>query len=774
MDQDRYHDISPEMQDVLKRIRTLENEREKDLLGIRNFCSRPHQFPLLVGQGAPLESKTNIKYGELLCPLREQLKIMRSRSAKDVRIEESLTARKECVKKRRRIIDIEDGGDSDGSDKFGGIENIKRTTLSEHMGNSSSSAPDSNDDSSQEEFSGEESSKVQDVIEIEDSRSESDDLHRLDYNSNGESVADSLDARSNEGCDFDVEERSSVEEEEVSGPEDSMSLKGKSDSIEVEGKRVDSDVNQSYDNTHFSIESDCSDGRSESDSEEYDDDDDFDLEHYKNSKKEIAKVRTSKLTIAMQGFRSKISNHRTTIGEETPTVLIPTSSLYDPESITHFGETYHKRRCYRVSTGDNTHSIVGILHFLPDQQSVKLARCVLVVPFEHTILGMEDEDVNFVANYKPSSHVQVYQHVADLPVTDLKSESREVETTPSLIYEPQVPGNWQKFGFFYEKNEVKRCGQRKDLRVLDLFAGAGGMSIGYKNAGFKSVASVENDSSATQTMRANFKGVNVYEGCVNDFLKHLDEPAMKTLLGRIDHVHVSAPCQGFSGKNRRGGVNDLANNELSMSIVEAVKVTKCTTAVFENVLGMWRRKHLHYVKNITKELMKLGYQVRCEPLRACSYGDPQKRPRFFIFISQKSAPPPLIPQRTHGVEQNILSFVTVKEALSTLQNSETTLFNIDGKTTSLRPGEHGVVRLDPDGLAPAICASSVPPIHWEEDRCITVREAATLQSFPTDYVFHGDLRSQYRQVGNAVPVALATAVAQSVRHVLLYEYEQRL
>jgi len=309
---------------------------------------------------------------------------------------------------------------------------------------------------------------------------------------------------------------------------------------------------------------------------------------------------------------------------------------------------------------------------------------------------------------------------------------------------------------------------------LDLFAGAGGMSIGYKNAGFKSVASVENDSSATQTMRANFKGVNVYEGCVNDFLKHLDEPAMKTLLGRIDHVHVSAPCQGFSGKNRRGGVNDLANNELSMSIVEAVKVTKCTTAVFENVLGMWRRKHLHYVKNITKELMKLGYQVRCEPLRACSYGDPQKRPRFFIFISQKSAPPPLIPQRTHGVEQNILSFVTVKEALSTLQNSETTLFNIDGKTTSLRPGEHGVVRLDPDGLAPAICASSVPPIHWEEDRCITVREAATLQSFPTDYVFHGDLRSQYRQVGNAVPVALATAVAQSVRHVLLYEYEQRL
>ena len=64
-------------------------------------------------------------------------------------------------------------------------------------------------------------------------------------------------------------------------------------------------------------------------------------------------------------------------------------------------------------------------------------------------------------------------------------------------------------------------------------------------------------------------------------------------------------------------------------------------------------------------------------------------------------------------------------------------------------------------------------MHWDEDRCITVREAATLQSFPIDYVFHGDLISQYRQVGNAVPVSLATAVAQSVRLLLLYEYEQR-
>jgi hypothetical protein len=135
------------------------------------------------------------------------------------------------------------------------------------MGSSSSSATDSNDYCSQIDFSGEENSKVRDVIEIDDSSSESDGLDKFDSNSNGESMVDSLAARSNEGCDSCVEERSSVGEEEESDPDDSISLKDKSDSMEVEGQGVDSGVNQSYDNTHYSIESDGSDGRSESDSD---------------------------------------------------------------------------------------------------------------------------------------------------------------------------------------------------------------------------------------------------------------------------------------------------------------------------------------------------------------------------------------------------------------------------------------------------------------------------------------------------------------------------
>ena len=96
---------------------------------------------------------------------------------------------------------------------------------------------------------------------------------------------------------------------------------------------------------------------------------------------------------------------------------------------------------------------------------------------------------------------------------------------------------------------------------------------------------------------------------------------------------------------------------------------------------------------------------------------------------------------------------------------------MEGQITQLRPGQHGAVRLNPYDAAPTIRAKGPKPFHYSEDRSINVREAACLQSFPTEYKFYGGLTSQYRLVGNAVPVELSTAVAQCVRQVLLHEYD---
>jgi DNA (cytosine-5)-methyltransferase 1 len=242
------------------------------------------------------------------------------------------------------------------------------------------------------------------------------------------------------------------------------------------------------------------------------------------------------------------------------------------------------------------------------------------------------------------------------------------------------------------------------------------------------------------------------------------------------HLHTSPPCQGFSGANRNGGQNDRANNDLSLTFVDGVKLLQPPTASFENVMGMWRRKHVHYLKYIVAGLMKLGYQVRCCPLKACDYGDPQKRERLFIFASRGSIPLPRTPTKTHGEERGLLPYVTVKDTLVTYQHlsdaEKAQIPNMSGRSTSLKVGQHGLVQLDPDGLAPAVRAKSVPPIHYDGARCINVREAAALQSFPSNYVFCGKLQEQYQQVGNAVPVELASAIARSIRQSAMFYYDE--
>ena len=172
------------------------------------------------------------------------------------------------------------------------------------------------------------------------------------------------------------------------------------------------------------------------------------------------------------------------------------------------------------------------------------------------------------------------------------------------------------------------------------------------------------------------------------------------------------------------------------------------------------------MKNICKKLLELGYQMRVTTLNSCDYGDPQKRPRLFMFISKRNVPLPPLPNKTHGA--NLVPFVTSKDALSGLSSS---LPNFAGKETQCRPGQHGITRLAPHLPASTIRASTgVTAHHYEELRPINVREAASLQSFPEDYKFCGSTLSQYRQVGNAVPIEVATSVAEAIRHTLRYEY----
>jgi DNA (cytosine-5)-methyltransferase 1 len=297
--------------------------------------------------------------------------------------------------------------------------------------------------------------------------------------------------------------------------------------------------------------------------------------------------------------------------------------------------------------------------------------------------------------------------------------------------------------------------------VLDLFAGCGGMSLGFKNAGFDVKYLVENNPSAAGTLRLNhpknpagtlnhpeYPESAIFEEDVRIFLRKARNPDYIGIYPqKVDHVHSSSPCQGFSDANRYcgRGANDEKNNELSYVFVEAVRKYLPPTASFENVTGMLAesRGRRKYLQKIVKSLVALGYQVRVCILSACDYGDPQKRERVFLFAALTDWKLPSVPSRTDAK-------VSFKATLRDLENVEPVegngLVRVQGGLvydhgedgTALKSEKAECVHLSqhPDGVAPTVVRQKGIK-HWSQPRCLTVRERARLQSFPDDYDFCG-------------------------------------
>ncbi len=500
------------------------------------------------------------------------------------------------------------------------------------------------------------------------------------------------------------------------------------------------------------------------DSFESDDDEDDIRGDIRNE--QIRKIERSRLSMTIQGFKQNTHSSllRDDSGEENDKGFESFEPFDPAQIISQDKRVFKKNHCYYYrETESHNKLIVGILNF----ESNDIARCILIVKFEDTFLDEDDSD-----NEHQHRFVQVHKKINYIKISDLGEEHGDIKEIPKLIYDPQEVGNWCNFGYFFDRRNFKRTKRREEIRSLEFFSGAGGSLQGYHNNNIKCVMAIEKDHNAVCTLRANNEGLKVWEGCINDFLNNYD--ILKSALGTIDHIQFSPPCQGLSSANRNKTmtISDRANNELSLRIIDVIRKTSCETALYENVLGIWRGKNIQYLRKMVKGILQLNYQVRACTLKACDYGDPQKRPRFFLFVSKYSIPIPRLPSKSHGDGKGLEEFVTVKDALSPFHNvDKSSIPNMNIKTTTIRPGQHGLIRLNPNGLSPAIRTNSLSPFHYSEERCISVREAASLQSFPSHYKFYGNIDSQYRQVGNAVPIGLATAVAHSIKEVLTYEYE---
>lgn len=348
----------------------------------------------------------------------------------------------------------------------------------------------------------------------------------------------------------------------------------------------------------------------------------------------------------------------------------------------------------------------------------------------------------------------------------------------------------------------------KKLTAISLFSGAGGMDIGFKNAGFNVILANEIDKDAAKTYRTNHPESTLIEGDIRA------EYGKIILHTGVDLIFGGPPCQGFSVAGKMDPNDDRST--LVWSFLDIVKDVKPRAFVIENVkalatLEKWRITR----EEIFKRAQSMGYCCEMYVLNSSEFGVPQKRERvFFIgFLnktvsrekmewrlnSKKSIPLSIRDTIKHlgpaGAQTNPhtctakITFATnpvlrkspyagmifngMGRPLNIDETSYTLPASMGGNKTPIVDEEylHGDAKENwvVEYHRSLLSKKNTPKFEEAPERLrrLTIKEAALIQTFPDEYIFEGSKSSIYRQIGNAVPCKLAQKIAESVREELL-------
>ncbi|MEY3868404.1 MAG: hypothetical protein RLZZ338_2295 [Cyanobacteriota bacterium] len=368
---------------------------------------------------------------------------------------------------------------------------------------------------------------------------------------------------------------------------------------------------------------------------------------------------------------------------------------------------------------------------------------------------------------------------------------------------------------------------RKKKRPIgvDLFAGAGGMTLGFEQGGFDVLAAVEFDPIHCATHEFNFPFCSILCRSMTDITAQ--EIRDNSPIGEqdIDVVFGGPPCQGFSLMGKRA--LDDPRNELVFHFMRLVIELNPKYFVMENVPGIAIGKHRHFLREIIHDFRANGYDVEenYQVLKASDYGVPQTRSRLFLLGCREGLPlpkyPAILPGKPPTVWDAIGDLPRIEDypelwdsdsaivpygkpsvyakrmrGILPLENDYSSPRKFDNQvlTGSIRTKHNEIsmkrfeetkwgesekisrfFKLDPKGLCNTLRAgtasnkgafTSPRPIHPYQPRCITVREAARLHSYPDWFRFHVTKWHGFRQVGNSVPPLLGKAVASEIIRVL--------
>lgn len=316
--------------------------------------------------------------------------------------------------------------------------------------------------------------------------------------------------------------------------------------------------------------------------------------------------------------------------------------------------------------------------------------------------------------------------------------------------------------------------------AIDLFSGCGGMSEGLVNAGFEVVAAVEIDAYAAKTYRLNHPNTKLFE---TDIRELKEDQIEKVLAGRrLDLLAGCPPCQGFSSirrLNRPEPVEDERNN-LLLEFLRFVEALRPLAIMMENVPGL---RDFHLFREMVQRLERLGYHPKYEVLDVANFGVPQRRKRLVLVgsvfgdldVLRLENEPPTVRESIGFLEPVTVTEDPVHRIFP--KHTPEVMDRIrkipkDGGSRSDLPEEDQLAchrkqnvgfndvygRLRWDDVSSTITGGCLNPskgrfLHPEEDRCITAREAALLQTFRRDYKFPTDI-PRYAialQIGNALP-----------------------
>lgn len=331
------------------------------------------------------------------------------------------------------------------------------------------------------------------------------------------------------------------------------------------------------------------------------------------------------------------------------------------------------------------------------------------------------------------------------------------------------------------------------LNSIDLFAGAGGLTVGMHMAGFKTKAAVEIEPAAVKAFELNHPNTIVFSKSIRE----VDINEVKALL-RNEPLHLLAgcpPCQGFSSMrrlNKKQIVRD-DRNSLVLEFLRFVKELKPLTIMMENVPGL---VNYYLFKRVVRELKALGYNPKVEIVNVMNYGVPQRRKRLVMVgsilgnlevakvdvpkatVRQAIGNLPDIPNSTDPVHKIVTKHIPrIQKMIAEIPK--------DGGSRKDLPkqyilechkkenvGFHDVYgRLKWDDYSSTITGGCLNPskgrfLHPEKNRCITAREAALLQTFPEDYKFpaHITKTAVALLIGNALPPKFSYYQSLNIRN----------